>query len=399
MTSSLSRDSLLRRSPAITLELHSAGNATATFEGRSVPLGVHALGILVACTEPVRLGDLAERAGVLGARDFVDFMGSVLELLRQGLLRTADRERAPEDVRGTWSSPAVHVGMLDDETRSAAFIEAIRRTVRPEDVVLDIGCGTGVLSVAAALAGARRVYAIEASSMAEAAADLAKANGVEDRVTVLRGWSSRISIADRATVLVTETIGNDALEEHVMDIVTDAHKRLLAPSARVIPSVVQLRAALVRVPEPALDRLTFTERNTARWTRSYGMDFSPMTRHVPGGPCAVSLDLPRARELVPVTEAFDVGRLDLQSPAVTHAHERSVVVDRDGPVHGALLFFDVEVDAATRFTTEPWACPDTGHWRPTLFLEPRAHEARKGDALKVRLRSVGSSSMLEVGPA
>ena len=73
-----------------------------------------------------------------------------------------------------------------------------------------------MLAVAAARAGARHVYAIEATPLAHEAREVVRANGLEDRVTVVEGWSTRISLPERASVAVSEILGSDALEERVL---------------------------------------------------------------------------------------------------------------------------------------------------------------------------------------
>ena len=83
--------------------------------------------------------------------------------------------------------------MLDDDRRTEAYLAALTKAVRPEDVVLDIGTGTGVLAVAAARAGARHVYAVEATDIADVAERVFTANGVGDRVTLIRGGRPRSS--------------------------------------------------------------------------------------------------------------------------------------------------------------------------------------------------------------
>ena len=51
--------------------------------------------------------------------------------------------------------------MIDDAVRMDAYVAALRRVVKPGDVVLDIGTGTGIFAVLAARLGARRVFAVE----------------------------------------------------------------------------------------------------------------------------------------------------------------------------------------------------------------------------------------------
>ena len=81
----------------------------------------------------------------------------------------------------------VHRTMIRDRVRTEAFRRAIDSVVRPGDVVLDVGAGSGILSVFAARAGAARVYAVERTTIAVLAQELAAANGVADIVEVIQG--------------------------------------------------------------------------------------------------------------------------------------------------------------------------------------------------------------------
>jgi predicted RNA methylase len=109
----------------------------------------------------------------------------------EGALAPPDVDRGP--IRG-WADPVEHACMLQDERRTGDYLAALAEAVRPGDVVLDIGTGSGVLAIAAARAGARRVYAVEASDIAEVAEQVFAANGVQDRVTLI----ARLVEADRA---------------------------------------------------------------------------------------------------------------------------------------------------------------------------------------------------------
>ena len=85
-----------------------------------------------------------------------------------------------------------HHSMLSDGNRTNAFLNAILRTVSAGDVVVDIGCGTGVLSLFACLAGARKVFAIEQGPVLDVAREIAEANGYADRIEFLAGWSTEV---------------------------------------------------------------------------------------------------------------------------------------------------------------------------------------------------------------
>jgi 2-polyprenyl-3-methyl-5-hydroxy-6-metoxy-1,4-benzoquinol methylase len=167
----------------------------------------------------------------------------------------------------------LHVDMLNDRTRTSSYLESIRRNVRAGDVVLDIGTGTGIYAMAAARAGARHVYAIEAGPIERAARSLFEANGLSDRITLLRGWSSDLSLPERADVLISEVIGNEPLAEGVVGVTKDALKRLVKPGARLVPSRIRIYGLPVSVPNREIGRLTFTRETLANWKAWYGFNF------------------------------------------------------------------------------------------------------------------------------
>src|SRR5882757_5065079 len=105
-----------------------------------------------------------------------------------------------------FASPFLQETLLLDKARCDAYREAIHRVVKPGDVVVDLGAGTGLLSFFALQAGARHVYAIEMSDIADAAAELIAANRFEDRITLIRKNSKKVRLPERCDVLVTETL-------------------------------------------------------------------------------------------------------------------------------------------------------------------------------------------------
>ncbi|MEO0495044.1 MAG: 50S ribosomal protein L11 methyltransferase [Actinomycetota bacterium] len=142
-----------------------------------------------------------------------------------------------------------HLSMLLDTHRLDAFRRAIDAAVAPGDVVVDIGCGTGILSFMACEAGARRVYAIEGAPILEVARELAVANGFDEKIEFIEGWSIDVDLPEPADVLITETIGSAGLDEGIVAWAADARARLLRPGAAVIPSRLRFWVAPVHMTD------------------------------------------------------------------------------------------------------------------------------------------------------
>ena len=139
----------------------------------------------------------------------------------------------------------VHRTMICDRVRTEAFRRAIDSVVRPGDVVLDVGAGSGILSVFAARAGAARVYAVERTSVAVLAQELAAANGVAEIVRVIHGDVMDIELPERVDVIVSEWLGGFGIDEGMLVPVIVARDRWLKPGGVMIPRSVTAWAALV----------------------------------------------------------------------------------------------------------------------------------------------------------
>ena len=139
----------------------------------------------------------------------------------------------------------VHRTMICDRVRTDAFRRAIDAVVRPGDVVLDVGAGTGILSVFAARAGAARVYAVERTTIAVVAQDFAAANGVADIVEVIQGEVEDIELPERVDVIVSEWLGGFGIDEGMLAPVITARDRWLKPGGVMIPRSVTAWTALV----------------------------------------------------------------------------------------------------------------------------------------------------------
>src|SRR5262245_12105603 len=124
--------------------------------------------------------------------------------------------------------------MCADRVRVGAYARAIRAVVRPDDVVLDLGCGLGVLTVLAARAGARRVFAVDVDDSVHYARRVAVDNGVADRVTFFRGRMEEVDLPERPTVIVGDLHGALPLTAGT-SAAWNAARAQAASDARTIP--------------------------------------------------------------------------------------------------------------------------------------------------------------------
>jgi len=142
-----------------------------------------------------------------------------------------------------------HQSLLRDDVRNRLFAAALERTVRPGCRVLDIGSGSGVWAIYAAKLGAERVTAVETEAMLLPLIRAhARENGVADKVKIVNGFSTQISLPHKFDVIVSEMIGNQAFDEGIVTILTDARERFLAKGGVMIPQTASLVAAPAHIP-------------------------------------------------------------------------------------------------------------------------------------------------------
>eukprot|EP00466_Bigelowiella_natans_P012146 jgi/Bigna1/68852/fgenesh1_pg.7_\ len=129
-------------------------------------------------------------------------------------------------------------GMLVDTIRMEKYMEAImaNKDSFRDKVVIDIGAGTGILSIWAAKAGASHVYAVEATEMALYARRLVKANGLAKAITVIQGKAEEVKLDVKADIIISEWMGCFLLRESMLDTVIWARDNLMKPGGALYPS-------------------------------------------------------------------------------------------------------------------------------------------------------------------
>lgn len=138
--------------------------------------------------------------------------------------------------------------MLKDTVRTRAYQNAIEGN--PFDfkdkIVMDIGCGTGILSIFAARAGAKHVYAIENAEIALYAVEIIKRNGLSDKITVIKGKMEEITLpVPQVDIIISEWMGYFLLYESMLDSVLWARDKYLVKGGKMLPDKVEMYIAAV----------------------------------------------------------------------------------------------------------------------------------------------------------
>jgi protein arginine N-methyltransferase 1 len=234
-----------------------------------------------------------------------------------------------------------HHSMLADEVRTSSFLRAILTTVKRGDVVVDIGSGTGVLSLFAAMAGASRVYSIEREPIIEIAREIASRNAFSDSIVFIEASSPDVEIPERVDVLISETIGNIGFDEGISTWVADAKQRFLKPDAAIVPRQVDVVASLVSVPR---DYATIE-----RWSQPLlTLDFAPLSRSVLNN--ILWTDLSPAAITTPPAVVFGT---DFSSAPESLSGGFRIEALKDAVVHGIGLWFRSSLTAGISITNAP----------------------------------------------
>lgn len=275
-----------------------------------------------------------------------------------------------------------HRQYLSDGPRLAAFRDAIARVVKPGDVVVDLGAGTGILGLLACRAGAGRVYAIDDGGMIQLAREICRANGFGDRVVFVKGLSERVTLPERADVVVADQIGRFGFEAGVLEYFADARKRFLKPGGRTIPARISLEVAPVEHAELA-GQVEF-------WSgRPEGFDVRPARAIAANTGYPARLHAEHLLSKPAVLAALDLAT----ATAGPFQGEVSVDITRLGLLHGVGGWFTAEMAPGVTMSNSPLA-PGPINRHNVFFPVDCAVAVEPGDRVRIRMRIIPTASIV-----
>ncbi len=274
--------------------------------------------------------------------------------------------------------PFWHIPMLNDVRRNDAFEAAIVAAIAqagPDARVLDIGTGSGLLSMMAARAGAQSVTACEmVPIIADMARQIIADNGYAEQITVHTAPSTELKVGEhleeRADILVSEILSSDLLTEHVIDTFEDAHARLLKPDAIVIPRAASAIGCLVE--SQVLADYVFVDQVSGFDVSRFGALASPrLPIH------GTMTDWKR------LSADVELVHIDLTRPQhASDLHLLEIDVLADGIASGIVQWMHVDLAEGITFDNHPDGYTDGG-WLQMLHNFPEPIAVKAGDVLNV----------------
>ncbi|GAA6019815.1 hypothetical protein JCM11491_000281 [Sporobolomyces phaffii] len=297
----------------------------------------------------------------------------------------------------------IHEIMLKDAVRTNAYRDFILHPSNAptfkDKIVLDVGCGTGILSMFAAKAGAKKVYAVDASNVAFKAMRNIKANGFQDVIQVIKGKVEEIELPEKVDVIISEWMGYCLLYECMLDSVLLARDKYLAPNGLMVPSQTSILLSAYAGQPWIDDRVKF-------WDNVYGFDMSCMKEAIEDEAIIEVYDngevVSGEQSITDIlTGTTSIAALSFTSPftlPINRAPSSSPSASTFR-IHSFLAHFDTYFTASARladsslrkesvrdaegeifFTTGAWDTPT--HWKQTAFLLKEPFEVEIGSSVE-----------------
>ncbi|KAL9021667.1 MAG: hypothetical protein Q9185_001139 [Variospora sp. 1 TL-2023] len=249
-----------------------------------------------------------------------------------------------------------------DEVRTKSYRDAIyqNKHLFKDKIVLDVGCGTAILSMFAVKAGAKHVIGVDMSTIIEKAREIVEVNGMSNKITLLQGKMEEVQLPfPKVDIILSEWMGYFLLYESMLDTVLYARDQYLVAGGLIFPDRATIFLAGIEDGEYKDEKIGF-------WDNVYGFDFSPLRHTALTEPLVDTVEMKAC-----VTEPATAFSIDLYSvkPADLSFNAPFVLeCRRNDFIHALIAWFDIEFTAChkpIKFSTGPHT--KYTHWKQTVF--------------------------------
>lgn len=270
--------------------------------------------------------------------------------------------------------------MINDTARTEPFIEALRQAIVPgKSVVLDIGTSFGFFAFMACKLGAAKVFAVEPDYAIEAAKLCSENSSYSDRITWIRGLSTKIDLPEKVDVVVADLHGTLPFYNSNIASMIDARTRHLKPGGHII----SMRDRLLAVPASAMEEY---ESVDAPWAHNpHDIDFSAARKFVVNDWWRARPDVVPGKNLLSAPRQW--GEIDYRK--VDNLNVDGDVewdVERAGTLHGLYVWFDGDMAEGLGYSNAP-TLPELVYGRAFFPMEhPVA--VNVGDRISSRISAI-----------
>ncbi|XP_059704289.1 protein arginine N-methyltransferase 3 isoform X2 [Haemorhous mexicanus] len=283
------------------------------------------------------------------------------------------------DVRSSSSSSAI--ADLQEDEDGVYFSSYGHYGIHEEmlKVVLDVGCGTGILSMFAAKAGAKKVIGVDQSEIIYQAMDIIRLNKLEKIITLVKGRIEEVDLPlEKVDVIISEWMGYFLLFESMLDSVIYAKDKYLAEGGSVYPDLCTISLVAVGDMNKYVDKLLF-------WEDVYGFDMSCMKKAVIPEAVVEVLDPNTLISTASVIKHIDCNTASTPDLEFSSDFTLSITMStRCTAIAGYFdVFFEKNCHNKVLFSTGP-QCTKT-HWKQTIFLLEKPIPVEAGEALRGKI--------------
>lgn len=281
----------------------------------------------------------------------------------------------------SYSHFGIHEEMLKDEVRTRTYMKSIvnNKHLFKGKTVLDVGCGTSILCMFAAKAGAKRVIGVDCAGIIEQARQIVKDNGFEDTITLIRGKVEEIELPKEVMdeggvdIIISEWMGYYLLYESMLDTVLVARDKWLKKDGLIFPDKATLYLSTIEDAEYRDDKINF-------WDNVYGFDMSCIKE---SALCEPLVDVCYPKQIMSDScKILDVDIYTVTKEELDFASDFKLKVNRDDYAHALVSYFTVDFTAChkpVRFSTGPRS--EYTHWKQTMFYFDEPFVCNAGDVL------------------
>ncbi|KAJ1554633.1 Protein arginine N-methyltransferase 1 [Nowakowskiella sp. JEL0078] len=256
----------------------------------------------------------------------------------------------------------IHEEMLKDEVRTLSYRKSIYENghLFKDKVVLDVGCGTGILCMFAAKAGAKLIIGVDMSSIIDHAKEIVKANGFENKIILLKGKMEEVQLpVEKVDIIVSEWMGYCLLYESMLNTILYARDKYLKPNGLIFPDTAIMYIAAIEDSKYKDEKINF-------WDRVYGFDMSHIKHLALREPLVDTVD-----KNCLVTNSYSFRHIDLKTVEIqdlSFSVNFELFSTKDEYIHAFVTWFDIDFSCChkpVKFSTGPQS--NYTHWKQTIF--------------------------------